>query len=206
MDAGDREAALLEDFAVVARPLDLGIDERDHGRVGADAVDEQSLREPELGRSQADSEGVVHDPRHPLDLAAEGVIEAIHRGGAGLQDRVAEPPDERHGGGAPSLDFRVELRALLPLGLDRIELVLLLCHRDRVYCGSTSTAKLAPRCPRSPATAATAARTAAIAGSRSRDLTTSCERWRPWRRKSGAGPRTAMPPAAIRERTASDAS
>src|SRR5215211_3581887 len=129
LDAGDRQAALLEGLAVLARPVDLGIRQDDHRGVGADAVDEQSLRDPQLGRGQADAEGVVHDPGHPLDLALERIVEAVHGCGARLQDGVAEPPDERHRRHPTGLDLGVELRALLffagPLGLDRLELVLL---------------------------------------------------------------------------------
>jgi hypothetical protein len=43
LDARDREAALLQDLAVVARPVDLGIGENDHRGVGAHAVHEQPL-------------------------------------------------------------------------------------------------------------------------------------------------------------------
>ena len=148
-DARDREAALLAGLAVAALPLHLGVGERDQGRVGADAVDEQPLRDAELRRREPHAEGVVHDPGHPAYLPAERIVEAIDRGGARLQHGVAKAADEGHRGGAPGLHLGVERRrlaglVLLHLGLDLAErraavglrvlqgAVPLLGHRGRV--------------------------------------------------------------------------
>src|SRR5437763_7065873 len=114
-DAGDREAALLEALLVVARPLDLGVDERDERRVLADAVDEQALAQPDLRGREADAERVVHEPAHTPDLRTQRVVEPVHWRGAALQHRIAEAADERHGRGAARLDLGV---LLLYLGLD----------------------------------------------------------------------------------------
>ena len=107
LHARDREAALLPGFLVVAAPLDLGIGERDDRGIVPDAIDEQTLRYAQLRRREADPEGVAHDRRHPLDLDPERVVEAIDRSSSALQRRIAPPPDERHGRGAPGFDLGI---------------------------------------------------------------------------------------------------
>ena len=46
--SGDREAALLERLLLLAAPLELGVDQGDHRSVGADAVDQHALGDPQL--------------------------------------------------------------------------------------------------------------------------------------------------------------
>src|SRR5215211_5604987 len=185
-DPGYREAALVEHVLIVADPFDLRVRERVHGRVRADPVDEQPLRDPELRRREPHSEGVAHDSGHAAHLLAEGVVEAVHRRGARLQHGVAQAADERHGRHAPRLGLGIERRDVLRRALELLDLsdLPLLRHRGssvtrgaaRVYCGSTSTAKLALACSRAAATSSTAWRTATIARSRSGERTTSCAR------------------------------
>ncbi len=107
--AGDREAALLEGLLVVGGPLDLGVHER-AGGVGAHPVHQQPLGHAQLRRGEAEPDRVVHQPGHAGDLALERVVEAVHLGGAALEDRVAEAADERHGGNPAGLDLGIERR------------------------------------------------------------------------------------------------
>ena len=93
---------------------------------------------PELGRREPDAERVVHDAGHAADLALKRLVEAVDRGRAALQDRVAQAADERHRGDPARLDLRVEggrlLERFLGLGaldLDRLVLALL-SHASRV--------------------------------------------------------------------------
>ena len=112
-DAGYREAALVEHLLVLAGPLDLRVRERDHRRVGAHAIDEEALRDAELGRGEAHAVGVAHDARHPAHLPAERVVEAVDRRRARLQDRVAQAADEGHRRDAPRLGLWIECRRVL---------------------------------------------------------------------------------------------
>jgi hypothetical protein len=88
----------------------------------ANAVDEQPLRDPELGRRQAHAERVLHDRGHARHLAAQPLVEAVDVGGAALQDRVAVATDERHRRRAARLHLRVERRGLLELAGLRLDL------------------------------------------------------------------------------------
>src|SRR5262249_30401584 len=109
------EAALFAFLTLVARPLDLRVDEGDQRGVLADAVHEQPLRQPDLRCRQPDAQGVVHQAAHARDLRAESVIETVDRRGPALQNRVTEAADERHSRGAARLGLRIPL---LYLGLD----------------------------------------------------------------------------------------
>ena len=62
-----------------APPLDLGVDERRHGRLLLDAVDEHAVQDADLGGGQPDAERVDHQLAHPRDLGAQRVVEAVHR-------------------------------------------------------------------------------------------------------------------------------
>jgi hypothetical protein len=125
-DPGDREATLVAALAVVARPLDLRVGERDQRGVRPDPVDEQPLRYPQLRSREPHAERVVHDARHAGDLLTQRVVEAVDRCGAGLQDRITEAADEGHGGEPPGLELGIELgRALLVLLNLYLEIALL---------------------------------------------------------------------------------
>ena len=52
-------------------------------------------------------------PAMRLDLPAQRVVEAVDRRGARLQDRVAEPADERHRGDPARLCLGIERRSVL---------------------------------------------------------------------------------------------
>ena len=132
-DAGDREAALLGRLGVVTGPLDLGVDERHDRAVGAHAVDEQLLRDADLGGGEADAERVVHERGHAIDLVAERVVEAIDLSGPALQDRVAVAADVSKSRSAPGSNLGIEHLVLVVLiigvGRDFDDVVqVLLCH------------------------------------------------------------------------------
>jgi hypothetical protein len=111
-----REAALLALLELLARPLELGVGERDQRSVGSDSVDEQALRDAQLGGGQADADRVLHDPCHPADLPAQRVVEAVHGGGARLEHGIAELANEGHGRDPPRLALRIQRRSLVALG------------------------------------------------------------------------------------------
>ena len=136
VDVLERQAALFADLLVVlAGPLELGIDEGDQRRLVADAVDEQPLRRADLRRGEADSERVVHQRAHVVDLRAERLVEGRDLGRPALQDRVAELADEaegvrtarRHLGVEPVLDFLVDL-----FDLEVLVLGFVICHYPKV--------------------------------------------------------------------------
>ena len=86
---GQAQAALLHALGLLARPLDLGVDERGHRRLGVGPVDEQAVQHAHLGGGEADAERVLHEQPHARDLVAQGVVEAVHRPGLGAQHRIA---------------------------------------------------------------------------------------------------------------------
>jgi hypothetical protein len=73
-------------------------------------------REAQLGSGETDAVGVAHDPGHAAHLPAQRVVEAVHRSGARLQNRIAELADERHGRNAARLRLGIERRSLFELG------------------------------------------------------------------------------------------
>jgi hypothetical protein len=134
--SGNREAPLLAGLDVVAGPLDLRIGERDQRRVRSDAIDEQALRDPELGRREADADGVLHDRGHPADLGAQRIVEAIDRGCARLEHRVPELAYQGHRRHAARFDLRIERGNLVVLWGRHLGVlgfwITLLAHRRRV--------------------------------------------------------------------------
>ena len=137
LDARDGEAALLQLLALVALPIDLRVDERDHRRVLPDPVHQHALGDAELRCREPHPEGVGHDPGHPRDLVAQRLVEAVDGRRAALQHRVAVAADERHRRHSPGLELRIEARLLVRLGVERttqigLELVPLGCFVGHV--------------------------------------------------------------------------
>ena len=114
--AGQRQAALLERLALLAGPLEHGVDERGDRRVRVDAVDEHAVHDADLGGGEADAERVVHDLAHPADLLGQRLVEALDVQRAAAQDRVAVLADELERRVAAGARLRVEPLAEL-LGL-----------------------------------------------------------------------------------------
>ena len=148
---------------------------------------------------------------HPVDLAAQLLVEALDRARRRLQDGVAElahvraarPRAARAARGRAAVAARPRL-VLLELVVELLEL--LLGHEAPSLDGLLGVHVDAegdrPDASRSRATASTAAAIAATAGSRSGALTTTWERSRPRRRNSAAGPSTWAPGSSRRSRTA----
>ena len=156
--AGQAQAALLHRLALVARPLEHGVDERGDRRLGLDAVDEHAVHDADLGRGEADPERVVHELPHAADLLAQRVVEAVDRQRAAAQDRVAVLADELERRVAPRTRLRVEPRGRILLGdlgglvssIGHAEAILALAGRAQPagHCGSTSTVNATSRCSR----------------------------------------------------------
>ena len=174
---------------------------------------------PELRGGQPDAEGVAHEARHALDLAAQRVVEAVDGGGARLQHRIAEAAHERHRRRAAGRHLRVEPRARARRPRRRLRLG---PPSGRAGRSSSSTRELvtargatadrrrprscAPRAPLSAATASTASRTASIAGVALGAPDHELRALAALRAGTAApGPSTGTPAAAMRSRTASAA-
>ncbi len=109
--AGDRQAALPAQDAVLGQQFDLGVDE--HGVVepgilrvvalalGRDAEDEQAQRHMHLRRGQPDAGRVLHGLHHvgdePPDFRRTGIGNRV---AAAQQHGVAHPGDLENGHGA----------------------------------------------------------------------------------------------------------
>jgi hypothetical protein len=72
------------------------------------------VNDADLRRRQADSDGVVHQVAHALDLLAQGIVEPFDRTRLGAQHRIAELTDLGEGGLPASGSLGIEL------GLPRI--------------------------------------------------------------------------------------
>ena len=66
----EAEAALLHLVGLLARPFDLGVDQHGHRRLLLDPVDQQAVKDPDLGRGQPDSQSVAHQRAHLADLVS----------------------------------------------------------------------------------------------------------------------------------------
>ena len=108
------EAALLHRLRLAARPFDLRVDERQHGRLLLHPVDEHAVQDADLGGGQPDAERVDHQLAHPRDLRAQRLVEAIDRARPRLEHRIAELPHLGQSGAAPCGDLRIELRLSRP--------------------------------------------------------------------------------------------
>ena len=111
--AGQRQAALLGGLALLAGPLQDGVDDRGHRRVRVDAVDEQPVHDADLRGGEPDPQRVVHDLAHPADLLGERVVEALDVQRAAAQHRVAVLADQLQGRVAAGAGLRIELVAEL---------------------------------------------------------------------------------------------
>ena len=151
---GDREAALLERLLVLARPLDLGVHERDHaarrGPRGRPAAAARARAAARRGPTPRASFMIAAPSGH---LVAQRVVEAVDGGGAALQDRVAERrmndiaaarraassgSRRASSSSAPPPSPRRLRAAPPPSAFESIV-------ATRFYCGSTSTANATPR-------------------------------------------------------------
>jgi hypothetical protein len=124
VDAREAEAPLLHPLLVVAGPLDDRVDERLHGALVLDAVDQQPRQPAELRGGQPDAQRVAHEAAHPRDLGPQRVVEDVHLARPRAQDGVAVLDDVRERALAPRGDLGIEgLGRLLvrgDLGIERL--------------------------------------------------------------------------------------
>ena len=71
------------------------------------------MHDAQLRGRQADPDRVAHDPRHPGDLGAQLLVEALDRHRPGLQHRIAELAHHCQRRGAPRRGLGIERRTLL---------------------------------------------------------------------------------------------
>ena len=103
-----REAALVFHLDLVASPDDHRVDER-HDLVRLGAEHEHALEDADLRRREADAPRFHHQRRHPLDEAAEVVVERLDGLRLHPQHGVRVLPDLRERHLPPRLALGVEL-------------------------------------------------------------------------------------------------
>ena len=112
---GEAEAALLHRLELLARPLDLGVDERRHGRLMLHAVDEHAVEHARPGARRGRHR--AHRPSAaPIRSTSERqrLVEPLDLPGSGLQHRVAELADVGERGRAAARELGIELELLAP--------------------------------------------------------------------------------------------